>query len=212
MGALWVGGRFGALFPFGNAYDLGYDVYGYPVGESWDGLASSGLDLEGDVGVRFARRYIVYGFWEHGFMGTGGDPSWSSATGTAHLQGAPAFGEQRSATTDFTGAGFRWSSRPDSAGIVVDLGLGHRWFRESWASGASMMLKGFGEFRVGFGADIRVNRMLSISPLVIFSTGNFHDRQVTLPGQSPQSIASYGGTHGTVTLTVGGHFDLASSY
>jgi hypothetical protein len=211
MSALWVGGRFGALLPFGNAYDLGYDIYGYPIGERWDGLASSGLSLEGDVGARLARRYIVYGFWEHGFMGTGGDSSWNGATGT-HLAGVPPFGEQRSATTDFTGAGFRWSSRPDAAGIVVDLGLGYRWFRESWASGASMTLKGFGEFRIGFGGDIRVNRMFSVSPLFMFSTGNFHDRKVMLPGQPEQSIASYVGTHGTVTLTIGGHFDLVSSY
>jgi hypothetical protein len=211
MSALWVGGRFGALLPFGNAYDLGYDIYGYPVGERWDGLASSELGLEGDVGARFARRYIVYGFWEHGFMGTGGDSSWNGATGM-HLAGVPPFGEQRSATTDFTGAGFRWSSRPDAAGIVVDLGLGYRWFRESWASGASMTLKGFGEFRIGFGADVRVNRMFSVSPLFTFSTGNFHDRKVMLPGQPEQSIASYAGTHGTVTLTIGGHFDLVSSY
>jgi len=161
------------------------------------------------VGGRFARRYIVYGFWEHAWMGKGGDPSWST---TAHFVGGTGFGEQSSASTDYPGVGFRWSSRPDSTGFLVDLGLGYRWFRESWASGASMTLQGFGEFRAGFGADIRVNRMFSLSPLLMFSSGEFVDRQFVVAGQPSRSIPSYAGSHGTVTLTIGGHFDLAPSY
>jgi hypothetical protein len=216
MASVWVGGRVGALFPFGNAYDLpSADPY-YSYGESWEGLASGGLALEGDVGVRFSRRYIIYGFWEHGFMGTGGDPSWRSATAT-HLVNADNsavanFGDQTSAYTDFPGLGFRWSSRPDMVGFLIDLGLGYRWFHESWANGASMDLKGFGEFRIGFGADVRVNHLLSVSPVLSFTNGAFHDRTITLPGQPERSIGSYTGTHGTVTLTLGGHFDFAPSY
>jgi hypothetical protein len=209
LASLWVGARLGALFPFGSAYALGYDPSGYTTyGASWSGLAGGGPVFEGDVGARFARRYIVYGFWEHGIMGTGGDPSWRT---TALYPGAPVLGDQNSATTDFPGIGFRWTSRPDNVGLVVDLGIGYRWFRESWANG-SMYLAGFGEFRAGFGADIRINRMFSLSPLFMFSTGEFHDRTITLAGQPERDIASYTGSHGTVTLTIGGHFDLAPSY
>jgi len=202
--SLWVGARAGGLFPFGNAYSTYRDYY-YEVGESWDGLASSGPVVEGDVGVRFARSYIVYGFWEHGFMGTGSDATWR--TGSPDSQG---YGDQTSATTDFTGLGFRWSSRPDAVGLVIDVGLGYRWFRERWAGGYKMDLRGFGEFRFGLGADVRLTRAFSISPLLMFSTGTFHDRIFTSPERGQYSIPSYGGSHGTVTLTVGGHFDLAS--
>jgi hypothetical protein len=207
-GALWVGARLGALFPFGSAYTIDYDQYGYAYGEAWSGLASGGPSFEADLGARIARKYIVYGFWEHGFMGTGGNADFRSrvwALGTAPL------GEQKSASTDLAGLGFRWSSRPDSVGFVVDLGIGYRWFREEWAAG-SVKLAGFGEFRAGFGADIRIARTFSLSPLFMFSTGEFHDRTITLAGQPETEIRSYTGSHGTVTLTVGGHFDLGASY
>ncbi len=202
--ALWVGARLGVLFPFGNAYAIDAGPY-YEYGESWQGLASSGPSLEGDVGVRFARRYILYGFWEHAWLGTGSDPTWRTV-------GSPpvgAFGDQKSATTDYAGVGFRWSSRPDYVGLVIDLGLGYRWFRERWNSGTAMDLQGFGEFRFGFGADIRMTRSFSLSPLIMFSSGSFIDREITFPGYAPAPIQSLAGSHGTVTLSIGGHFDFA---
>jgi len=202
--ALWVGARLGALFPFGNAYALGVDPYYGEYGDSWAGLASGGLVVEADVGVRFARHYIVYGYWEHARMGTGNDSTWRTGP---HLVPA-GFGDQDSANTDFPGIGFRWSARPDATGLVVDLGLGYRWFRETWSSGAQVEMQGFGEFRLGFGVDTRINRLFSLSPLIMFSSGSFSDRQITLPGLQAQAIPSYAGTHGTVTLSVGGHFDF----
>lgn len=206
--ALWVGVRLGALFPFGNAYALAYDQYsGIEYGDRWAGLASSGIMIEADVGVRFARHYIVYGFWEHAKLGIGNDPSWRTGTHSAMY---PAFGEQDSANTDFPGIAFRWTSRPDATGFVVDLGLGYRWFTETWSSGAEMDMQGFGDFRLGFGVDTRINRYFSLSPLIMFSSGTFNDRRITLPGQAERSIASYAGSHGTVTLSVGGHFDFGN--
>jgi hypothetical protein len=209
--SLWIGARAGALFPFGNAYIYGRDFY-YEYGESWNGLASSGPLVEADVGVRIARHYIVYGFWERAFMGTGSDATWRTGRppATPEASADPPYGDQTSATTDFAGVGFRWSSRPDSVGLVLDLGLGYRWFRERWAGGYKMDLKGFGEFRFGFGADIRATRSFTLTPLLMFSTGTFHDRDFTSPVLGQYSIPSYGGSHGTVTLTIGGAFDLAS--
>jgi hypothetical protein len=200
--ALWLGGRVGVLFPFGNAYAVPANNY-FAVGEPWSGLATGGLSLEGDVGVRFSRHYIVYGFWEHGRLSQGSDSSWRTGT-----ENVPAFGAQDSATTDFTGLGFRWSSRPDRVGVVVDLGLGYRWFRERWSTGTKMDLQGFGEFRVGVGADVRINRAFSISPMLSVSSGSFTDREITFPGQASAPIQSLSASHGTFTLTLGGHFDL----
>ena len=99
--SLWVGVRVGALFPFGNAYATGRDYY-YEYGEEWDGLATGGPAVEGDVGARFGRSFILYGFWEHGWMGLGSDPMWRSAE-----PGGSNFGDQTSATTDYPGLGFR---------------------------------------------------------------------------------------------------------
>jgi hypothetical protein len=208
---LWVGARLGALFPFGAAYTIDYDIYGYyAYGRNWSDLATGGPAFEADLGARIARRYIVYGFWEHGILGTGGDPNLRTVSLTG-MPGGPTLGEQKSASTDLAGLGFRWSSRPDSVGFVVDLGIGYRWFREEWERG-SMKFAGFGEFRAGFGADIRISRSFSLSPMFMFSTGEFHDRKIQIPGQPEQDIPSYTGSHGTVTLTVGGHFDFAPSY
>ena len=148
-------------------------------------------------------------------MGTGGDPAWRDATSTRlndPLRPLAPFGDQTSASTDYAGLGFRWSSNSDRVGFLLDLGLGYRWFREKWASGAAITLQGFGEFRAGIGADIRVNRLLSVSPLIMFSSGEFHDREVEIPGTSKGTIASYTGSHGTFTLTIGGHFDLTPGY
>jgi hypothetical protein len=213
LSSLWVGARLGALFPFGSAFDTGYGYdangYYYTTGQSWSGFASGGPSVEADVGGRIARRYIIYVFWEHAFMGTGGDPT--SVAALAQL-GDPAIGSQSSANTDFPGVGFRWSSRPDTVGFLVDLGLGYRWFREKWDSGASMTLQGFGELRIGLGADIRVNRLMAIEPLFSLSTGQFYDRSYTTANGSERAIPSYAGAHGTVTFTLGGHFDLSPSY
>ncbi|HKQ67887.1 MAG TPA: hypothetical protein VJT73_01045 [Polyangiaceae bacterium] len=208
--SLWVGARVGAIFPFGSAYNV-RDGVGYFYPERWEGMASSGLLVEGDVGARFGRNYIVYAFWEHGRLGTGSDPTWRTGTVTVPPDPAdPGFGDQTSATTDYPGLGFRWTSRPDRTGLVVDLGLGYRWFRERWADGTKIDLQGFGEFRVGFGADVRVNRAFSISPLLAFTSGSFSEREITDPG-APRArpiLGTYAGSHGTLTLTVGGHFDF----
>jgi hypothetical protein len=139
-------------------------------------------------------------------MGTGSDSSWR--TGTTELIG---FGDQKSATTDFTGVGFRWSSNPNTVGLLIDVGLGYRWFRERWTSGTKMDMGGFGEFRLGFGADVRASKLLSIAPLLSISSGSFSDRDITNVGQARRPIPSYSGSHGTVTLSVGGNFDLFGS-
>jgi hypothetical protein len=203
--SLFLGVRLGALFPFGNAYATGRDYY-YEYGEKWEGLATGGPLVEADVGVRFARQFILYGFWEHAWMGKGSDSSWRTPAPGSN------FGDQTSATTDYPGLGFRWSSRPSSVGVLIDLGLGYRWFRERWSSGAKMDLEGFGEFRLGLGADVRMSRLFSLTPLLQISTGSFGDRTVTLPGQGRSDIqGSYSGSHGTVTLTVGGNFDVLAT-
>src|SRR5262249_38551246 len=111
--------------------------------------------------------------------------------------------------TDLVGGGIRWSARPDTAGLVVDAGLGYRWFREHWATDTELRLRGFGEFRLGFGADVRLNPFFTLSPMLMLSTGVFTDGDIRDHGAPRQSLDFLNAAHGTVTLTVGGHFDLA---
>jgi hypothetical protein len=196
--ALWFGARLGVLFPFGHAYD--YAFTSHEFGEPWKGLASTGMALEGDLGIRMARHYILYGFWEHGELSTGSDESWR--IGTTH------FGDQDWARTEYVGGGFRWSSRPDSVGFVFDTGLGYRWFNERWASNTEMHLRGFGEFRIGFGVDLRVTRAFSLSPLFMFSSGVFTDGDLRNHGGPQVPLDFVHATHSTITLTLGAHFDL----
>jgi hypothetical protein len=200
--SLWLGARGGVLFPSGYLYDEGTDPY-YPNGPAWSDLAGSGPLFELDVGARLARRYLLFAAWEHAELGTGGD-SWYQIN----------FGSQTRARTDFAGVGFRWSSSPDDVGLALELGLGYRWFKERWGEPGTeyrLSMEGFGEFRFGLGADIRVSRVVAISPMLMISEGVFNDRELGQPGQPMQPIRSYAAAHQTVTLSLGAHFDVAGS-
>jgi hypothetical protein len=72
-------------------------------------------------------------------------------------------------------------------------------------------MEGFGEFRFGIGADIRISRLLAISPMLMISEGVFNERELGMPGQSMQPIRSYSAAHQTVTLALGAHFDVLGS-
>jgi hypothetical protein len=195
--SLWLGLRGGILFPSGYLYDDGTDPY-YPNGPSWSDVAGTGPLVELNAGARFARRYLVFAAWEHAALGTGGNSAYQTA-----------YGSQTSARTDFAGMGFRWSSSPDDVGLALELGLGYRWFKERWANGSRLSLEGFGEFRFGVGADIRISRVLAISPMFMVSEGVFNDREIEVVGQ-PKPV-TYTAAHQTVTLTLGAHFDLFGS-
>jgi hypothetical protein len=191
VNALWLGVRGGVLFPAGYLYDEGTDPY-YAYGPGWSDVAGTGPLVELNLGGRFARRYLVFAAWEHAALGTGGDSRYQTA-----------FGSQTSARTDFAGVGFRWSSSPDDVGLALELGLGYRWFKEKWENGYELSLEGFGEFRFGIGADIRISRLLAMSPMLMISEGVFNDRQVPW-----QTTGTYAAAHQTVTLTLGAHFDV----
>ncbi len=198
--ALWLGIRGGALFPSGDAYEefAGTDNYGYDVyaTERWSNLAGSGPSFEANVGGRFARHYVLYGLWEHAWLSPSTYPSPEVA------------GRGDKASTDFAGVGFRWSSNPDAVGIVADIALGYRWFRETWPDTTKLDLRGFGETRIGLGADIRVSNALSFSPMLSLSFGSFSERNLKSPSQGTGSFGE-SASHSTVSLTLGAHYDLA---
>ena len=198
----------GAFFPFGNAYSYAYDPYsGVEYGDKWSGLASGGLMIEADVGFRFARRYIVYAFWEHAKMGIGNDPTWRTGTHWAELR---AFGDRGIGELRFSGTRLsmdRASRRHGPRGgprarlPLVQRDLDQRDRNQHG---------GLRRLSLGSGVDTQINRSFSISPMLMFSSGTFNDRRITLPNVKEQPLPGYAGSHGTFTLSVGGHFDFGN--
>jgi hypothetical protein len=206
LNALWIGARGGVLFPSGslykddnasnssnpNAFLTGNEL----ASTGFASFAGPGPSGELDLGARFARHFIAYVLWEHGWLWKG-NQVWSDWGG----------GNQ-SASTDLAGAGMRWSSNPDRIGVAVDLALGYRWLRSSWQDGTSIVLKGFGESRLGIGADIRVHKALSLSPMFNIGVGTFSDRNLHLGSGGDQQLGDRGAAHTTIGLTFGAHFDV----
>jgi hypothetical protein len=199
--ALWLGARLGWWVPFGDVWGefVEYDSYGCRTVSSvpFSEYASSGPMVEVNVGARLARYYTLYVLWERAQLG-GGDSREAGA--------------QDRAETDFWGLGLRVSTDPDDLGLVLDLAVGARRFRSKWENGSELQLTDAPfESRLGLGADIRLTRYLSISPLLTLGLGSFETAEWigtdgTIQAAIPDSTSRM--THGWLTLQMGGHFEL----
>ena len=200
--ALWAGVRLGWFVPFGSAYAHGVrDADGIlilaPV--PWKNYLSSGPAFELDVGVRLARAYNLFGLWQRAELGSGNVEN-------------KLYGGQAGGDTDYFAVGLRASSDADSIGLVTELAIGYRQARAVWNDGTELrMTGGVLEGRIGVGADIRLSSVLSVSPLLELGVGSFDRlRRVTAGGASYDQLGvnDAPGSHGWVTLGVGGHADL----
>lgn len=193
--ALWVGARAGVIQPFGKLY---YDNTSSYTGPSWSDAAGLGGSIELDVGARLGRSYMVYGLWEYAQLG-GEDTFRGPGTGSPR------------ASTSLWGIGLRWSWFPDETGLALDLGLGYRTFDLTWSDDTSLHMASPFELRLGIGADIRLSRTFTLSPMFQLTNGAFNDGTYSPAGAPSYSVGGYTATHGTVGLTIGGHFDLLGS-
>jgi len=200
--ALWVGARLGWFVPFGSAYAHGVrDPDGFlilaPV--PWKNYVSSGPAFELDAGVRLARAYNLFGLWQRAELGSGSVEN-------------DLYGGQKGGDTDYFAVGLRASSDADSIGLVTELAIGYRQARAVWNDGTELrMTGGVLEGRIGVGADIRLSSILSLSPLLELGVGSFDRlRRVTSTGASYDQLGvnDAPGSHGWVTLGIGGHADL----
>ncbi|MBN1607331.1 MAG: hypothetical protein JW940_11905 [Polyangiaceae bacterium] len=199
--SLWVGVRTGWFVPFGDLW--GYcvnDAYGNCVqinATSWNQYSGSGPMLELDLGARLARHYNVFGLWERTSLG--------------HGKGFDeAYGGQRTGDTDFWAVGVRVSSDPDELGLLVEFALGYRRARALWRNGIELRLTDAPlEARIGIGADIRLSKIVALSPMVTFGFGRFGSAQwVDSRHNSVEvldALDAFG--HGWLTLQLGAHFD-----
>ncbi len=204
--ALWVGARLGWFVPFGNVWadavvqapDGSYVLEGRP----WSDFAASGPLLELDVGARLSRNYTVFALWERAQLRSGS---------ARELDGA----EQDGAESDFWALGLRASSDPNRIGFLTEVAIGLRRARTTFANGVEYQFTDAPlEARLGLGADIRLSRTLTLSPLLTVGVGAFSnvqrvDRNGTVSSLR-RGLAQNDG-HAWATLMVGGHFDLFPS-
>ncbi len=168
----------------------------------WSAYASSGPMFELDGGARLGRNYNLFVMWEHAALGNG------SAEPNAH-------GGQNGGSTDYYAIGARVSSDPDSIGFLTEVSLGYRRFHAVWGDGSELQLTNAPfEFRVGLGADIRISRGLSISPMATVGAGGFGTVRRIGPKGAKEAVdppADQAAGHAWATLQLGGHFDIAGS-
>lgn len=210
--SLWVGARVGWFIPFGNAF-----ARGVPVGDQgdlnlkgvpWRDYVSSGPMFEIDVGARLSRSYNVFAIWERAELGAGrGDADAQSPSGASPV------GKSKSGDTDFWGVGIRASSDPDYIGFVTELAIGYRRARAKYDGEEIQFSDAPFEARLGIGADFRMNRVVTLSPMVTLGVGSFGTidrvRGSTIADHTRSDDQMDG--HAWATFTIGGSFDVLSS-
>jgi hypothetical protein len=179
--------RLGAFLPYGGLYTEQTFVT-----TPFQHVATGGPALELDIGARFARRFVGYGYFEHVWLGRGQSPAWTNAH-----EG------QQTVSTQAVGIGIRWISHPEGIGFVADVGLSHRWFSARWADATTVRMHGFGDIRVGVGAHWSIARHWALVPMLTAYTGAFSER--TLDGQ-PFGAATSSYVAGALTL--GAYLDI----
>jgi hypothetical protein len=169
----------------------------------WNDYASSGPVLELNAGARLSRNYMVFALWERAWLGSGnGDPQSS-------LSGKADHGD-----TDFWGVGIRASSDPDQLGFVTELAIGYRRARSKYDNGDEIQFTDAPfETRLGIGADLRLNSMITISPMATIGLGSFGTIETVSNGEIRNATTPVDQTdaHAWATFTLGGHFDLFGS-
>jgi hypothetical protein len=156
--SLWAGARAGLL-----AYSGGLYINNQNTGavETTGNFIRPGLGLELDVGARLAGRYIPYVGYEYGFVQPGHRFEGATADTTAH--------------TSFLGIGFRYMAGDiDSVAFASDLSFGVRTFSVT-SGGSTWQISGLEIFRLGLGAEVRINDRFTVSPMVTLSGGSLSD-------------------------------------
>lgn len=152
--SLWTGARLSYL---GFGFSFYDNAQNQP--ETTGNFLGNGVAPQLDVGARLGYRYVPYLFWEHGFM----------------AQGHRFAGSDASSSTDFYGIGFRYlSGDVDSVAFLSDISIGKRVVSVRDGS-QTYSMSGLEFFRLGLGAEIRVQTLFTLAPLLSVSTGAFND-------------------------------------
>ena len=208
LSSLWLGARLGWFFPFGNVFaqaqpvsggaGSGYVLQGIP----WRDYASSGPTFEFDAGVRVSRAYTAFALWERAQLGAGSNPTGRD-------------GAEDHAESDFWAIGLRASSNADKLGFLTEVAVGYRRARTLFKNDVEYQFTDAPfEARLGLGAELRLNRLTSLSSLLTIGVGGFGKiERVDQNGHASSLTRSIdeGDGHAWATLTIGSHFDLIRS-
>lgn len=203
--SLWTGLRLGYM-------GFGFSFYENAVGEgeTTGNLVGNGVPLQLDVGARISHRYILFLFFEHGFMGKG-----------HRFEGA----SRASAATDYYGLGFRHlGGDVDTVSFATEISVGLRnvylYNTPNGGGEERYRMSGIEFFRLGLGAEIRAMTLFTIEPLLSVSTGRLTDYSgsITFAEQGDGAKGPpYSGASGSIksslpyvmlSLTLGVHFDV----
>ena len=202
--SLWLGARVGWFMPFGNAWARGTsDSVGNVnlKGVPWRDYVTAGPMFELDAGARLSRNYNLFLLWERAQLGAGrGDPNAGITKSTG-------------GDSDFWGIGLRASSDPDHVGLVTELAIGYRRARAKYEGSEIQFTDSPFEARLGIGADIRLNRVVTLSPMFTLGVGSFGkiDRVSGGTVVDQTGVDDQADGHAWATLTFGGSFDVLSS-
>lgn len=201
--SLLLGARVGWFIPFGDVWarrTSNVSVAGVP----WSDYASSGPMFELNLGARLSRNYMVFALWERAWLGSGnGDPLSQTLSGKADH-----------GDTDFWGVAVRASSDPDQIGFVTELAIGYRRARSKYDNGDQIQFTDAPfETRLGIGADFRLNRVVTLSPMATLGLGSFGTIETVSNGEIRNATTPVDQTdaHAWATFTLGGHFDVFGS-
>jgi len=199
--ALVVGVRGGWFLPFGNVWArrTAVGVTGVP----WTDYSTSGPMLELNAGVRLSRYYTLFALWERAWLRGGKGDSQSAAL----------LGKSEDGDTDFWGLGIRTSTDPDHLGLVTELAIGYRRARAKFENGDEIQFTNSPfETRLGLGAELRLSREFSISPMATIGFGQFGTVETVSQGEIRDlTHNAQADAHAWATFTIGGHFDLFGS-
>ena len=157
---MWTGGRLGIL-GFGQLF-YANDRAGQPGGEETTGnFVGPGAGLELDIGARLSHRYTPFLLFEHGFMG----------------QGHRFAGTDARSSSDLLGLGFRLlAGDVNSVAFASELSVAQRVITVR-NGGETYKMKGLELFRLGLGAEIRLSKLFTLTPMASIGGGTLTETE-----------------------------------
>jgi len=173
--------------------------------ETTGNIVGNGLQTQIDVGARISYHWVPYLFYERGWL----------------AKGHRFDGQSGSASSAFYGIGiYHASGDVDSVAFVSDASFGLRTISVSDGTDTYTMT-GLALFNLGFGAEIRIMTLFSITPMLRLSLGSMDDTEGTVSYaadrrgdgrnspdfQNGEGIGN-GRMYAVLTLGAGIHFDI----
>ncbi len=193
--SVWLGLRMGPELPLGTVYRSDTDA---TDGTAQDDVISTGMSIELDAGMRIAKVFMVFAFWEHIWLGDGSSQTWREFAGGQDRQ----FG-------NYWGIGGRWMHPIGRAtSLNVELGAGYRALDVEFKDGTRMKLGSPIEARTGLGFDYRITSFFAVEALILASGGVYALRELEYAESGDVEVGGDHRFHAFLSFNLLGHFDV----